>query len=162
MAWSEKHNEWEELRVCTAYDYLDKQRLLSTGYISITKTRKVASFTSTASNCAAPTLIDKKAGPTHPGRPPERFVVDQPTTVTGLRLSRSMLATRQIDESFRDAAKMRYRLEANGAPSEPDGVIVEIGTSGVLIAASPDHQARLYADSGGVLYGFIPMIPWTR
>ena len=22
VAWSEKHNEWEELRACTAYDYL--------------------------------------------------------------------------------------------------------------------------------------------
>lgn len=52
-----------------------------------------------------------------------------------------------------------YFLRQNGVMPPPEQakkvfwVIVEIGSSGVLIAAYPDYQARLYADSGkGVIW----------
>jgi hypothetical protein len=53
-------------------------------------------------------------------------------------------------------------LRQNGVnPSSEDakkvyGVIVEIGSSGVLIAAYPDYQARLYADSGNAVVWLHP------
>ncbi len=53
-------------------------------------------------------------------------------------------------------------LRQNGVNPSPDdakkvyGVIVEIGSSGVLIAAYPDCQARLYADSGNAVVWLHP------
>jgi hypothetical protein len=47
----------------------------------------------------------------------------------------------------------------NAPPAEAKkvyGVIVEIGSSGVLIAAYPDCQARLYADSGNAIVWLRP------